>query len=65
MPSLPSPATASPSSTADATGQQMSRSQASPASRISSRPGRLKTCTVRWSQTWIWARWPSSFGSAL
>ena len=65
MPSLPSPATASPSSTADATGQRISRSQASPGSRISSRPGRLKAWTVRWSRTWSWARWPSSLGSAL
>ena len=32
MPSLPSPATASPSRTADATGQRISRSQASPGS---------------------------------
>ena len=65
MPSLPSPATASPSSTADATGQRISRSQASPGSVISSRPGRLKAWTVRWSRTWSWARWPSSLGSAL
>ena len=65
MPSLPSPATTSPSSTADALGQRMSRSQASPRSRISSRPGRLKAWTVRWSRTWSWTRWPSDFGSAL
>ena len=44
MPSLPSPATASPSRMADAMGQRISRSQASPGSRISSRPGRLKAC---------------------
>jgi hypothetical protein len=46
MPSLPSPATASPSGMADATGQRVSRSQASPGSVISS-PAWAAECVDR------------------